>query len=83
MLPAGGEQMRLAPPSGDYDALEMGGDTEAMPANEIDEDDDPEIDIAQVDGKVKKSSLSQINQIVEKHPDETIAIMRGWMYQDA
>ncbi len=82
MLPAGAEQMRLAPPSGDYEALDMSAEAEPMP-REIDEDDDPEIDIAQVDGKVKKSSLSQINQIVEKHPDETISIMRGWMYQDA
>ena len=82
MLPAGGEQMRLAPPSGDYEALEAGSELEAMP-REVDDEDDPEIDIAQVDGKVKKSSLSQINQIVEKHPDETISIMRGWMYQDA
>ena len=82
MLPAGAEQMRLAPPSGDYEALDMNADAEAMP-REIEDDEDPEIDIAQVDGKVKKSSLSQINQIVEKHPDETISIMRGWMYQDA
>ncbi|MEP4379417.1 MAG: flagellar basal-body MS-ring/collar protein FliF [Alphaproteobacteria bacterium] len=82
MLPAGAEQMRLAPPSGDYEALESSGDAEPMP-REIEAEDDPEIDIAQVDGKVKKSSLSQINQIVEKHPDETISIMRGWMYQDA
>lgn len=82
MLPAAAEQMRLAAPSADFDALEMGGDLEAK-SREIEEDDDEEIDISQVNGKVKKSSLSQINQIVEKHPDETISIMRGWMYQDA
>ena len=82
MLPAGAEQMRLAGPSGEFEALEMGGDLEAMP-RDGDEEEEGEIDISQVDGKVKKSSLSQINQIVEKHPDETISIMRGWMYQDA
>ena len=82
MLPAGATQMRLAAPSGDYEALETGGDLEAMP-RETNEDEDSGIDISHVDGKVKKSSLSQINQIVEKHPDETISIMRGWMYQDA
>lgn len=82
LLPAGADQMRLSAPSGEYESLETDGEFEAIPESH-EEGVDPEIDIAQIDGKVKKSSLSQINQIVEKHPDETIAIMRGWMYQEA
>tara|TARA_R110002110_G_scaffold284987_1_gene499211 strand:+ start:13498 stop:15150 length:1653 start_codon:yes stop_codon:yes gene_type:complete len=82
LLPAGAEQMRLPAPNGEFEALDMGGEFDAMPESG-EEEADAEIDIAQIDGKVKKSSLSQINQIVEKHPDETISIMRGWMYQDA
>lgn len=81
MLPAGAEQARLAGPPGDFDDLEGASEMDAIP--EDFEDDGSEIDIANIDGKVKKSSLSQINQIVDKHPDETISIMRSWMYQDA
>lgn len=81
MLPAGADPARIAPPSGDYDELEGGSEMDAIP--EDFEDDGAEIDLANIDGKVKKSSLSQINQIVDKHPDETISIMRSWMYQDA
>ena len=81
MLPAGMDPARLSPPASEYDELGSGSDMDAIP--EDFEDDGAEIDIANIDGKVKKSSLSQINQIVDKHPDETISIMRAWMYQDA
>jgi flagellar M-ring protein FliF len=40
------------------------------------------IDIGQVDGRVAASSLKKIGEIVEKHPDEAVAIVRSWMYQD-
>ena len=81
LLAAGGEQMRIAPPSGDFEELERENEMDSIP--EDFEDENAEIDLANIDGKVKKSSLSQINQIVDKHPDETISIMRSWMYQDA
>lgn len=83
MLPSGAAPAQIAAPIGDLESLEAGGEMPMATAIEDDEEEDSEIDIAQVDGKVKKSSLSQINQIVDKHPDETISIMRGWMYQDA
>ncbi|HEX4191701.1 MAG TPA: flagellar basal-body MS-ring/collar protein FliF [Stellaceae bacterium] len=40
------------------------------------------IDIGQVDGRVAASSIKKIGEIVEKHPDEAVAIVRSWMYQD-
>jgi flagellar M-ring protein FliF len=40
------------------------------------------IDIGQVEGRVAASSLKKIGEIVEKHPDEAVAIVRSWMYQD-
>jgi flagellar M-ring protein FliF len=39
------------------------------------------IDIGQVDGRVAASSMKKIGEIVEKHPDEAVAIVRSWMYQ--
>jgi len=42
---------------------------------------DAMIDIGQVDGRVAASSIRKIGEIVEKHPEEAVAIVRSWMYQ--
>lgn len=41
------------------------------------------IDIGQVEGRVAGSSIRKIGEIVEKHPEEAVAIVRSWMYQGA
>ena len=41
------------------------------------------IDINQVEGRVRASSIKKIGEIVDKHPDEAVAIIRAWMYQNA
>lgn len=41
------------------------------------------IDIGQVEGRVAASSIRKIGEIVEKHPEEAVAIIRSWMYQGA
>ena len=43
---------------------------------------DQMIDINQVEGRVRASSLKQIGEIGDKHPEEAIAIVRNWMYQE-
>ena len=39
------------------------------------------IDIAHIDGQVKKSSVKKVSTLVEKHPDESMAILRSWMHE--
>lgn len=41
------------------------------------------IDINQVEGRVRESSLKKISELVERHPEEAVNIMRSWLYQDA
>lgn len=41
------------------------------------------IDIDKVEGRVKASSLRKIGEIVEKHPEEALSIIRAWMYSEA
>ena len=43
---------------------------------------DEMIDIAKVEGQVKTSALKKVGEIIERHPDEAVAILRGWLYQD-
>ncbi|MCC5995724.1 MAG: flagellar M-ring protein FliF [Oceanicaulis sp.] len=48
-----------------------------------DESDDERIDVAQIDGQVKKSSVRKVASLVEQHPDETMSILRTWMHESA
>lgn len=41
------------------------------------------IDIAQVEGQVKESSVRKVGEIVAKHPDEATSIMRQWLHETA
>ena len=85
MLPAGastGPQGQLAPPDmAGMQALPEGAEIPegAQAAGEV----QPGLDISQVDGRVQASSMNQINTIISKHPDETVAILRQWMYQES
>jgi flagellar M-ring protein FliF len=40
------------------------------------------LDIAQVDGRVQASSIRKIGDIIDKHPEEAVSIIRSWIYQD-
>ncbi|MEQ8964447.1 MAG: flagellar basal-body MS-ring/collar protein FliF [Azospirillaceae bacterium] len=44
---------------------------------------DAMIDIDQVEGRVRASSLKKVGEIIEKHPEEAVSIIRNWMYQEA
>jgi len=37
------------------------------------------IDIAQIQGRVRASSVKKVAEVVEQHPDESIQIIRGWL----
>lgn len=41
------------------------------------------IDIAQVEGQVKESSVRKVGEIVGKHPDEATSILRQWLHESA
>ncbi len=69
MMPA------LASPSG-------GSGTDIVPVGEG-EDIDRMIDINQVEGRVRQSSLRKIGELVEAHPAEAAAVLRSWMFQEA
>jgi flagellar M-ring protein FliF len=46
-------------------------------------EDESMVKIAQIEGQMRASSLRRIGELVEKHPDETLAIVRGWMVQES
>ncbi len=46
-------------------------------------EDDNLINLQSVEGKVKASSVKKVNEIIDKHPNESIAIIRSWMFQES
>ncbi len=53
-----------------------------VPSDEDDLETEELIDIDKVEGRVKASSLRKIGEIVNKHPEEALSIVRNWMYQE-
>jgi flagellar M-ring protein FliF len=42
---------------------------------------DQKIDIARIEGQVKASSVKRVAEFVERHPEESVAILRGWLHE--
>jgi len=47
------------------------------------DEDDSLIDMKQVEGKVKASSVRKVEDIVSTYPSETVAVLRSWMSQES
>jgi flagellar M-ring protein FliF len=44
--------------------------------------DEPDsIDIARIEGQVRMSSVKKVADFVEKHPDESVSIIRSWLHE--
>jgi len=39
------------------------------------------IDIARIEGQVKASSVKRVAEFVERHPEESVAILRNWLHE--
>jgi flagellar M-ring protein FliF len=82
-LAGGGEHNLLANQSADMPALTGPSDTGVGGQRLSEEETDDLIDVASIDGKVRASTIKKIEEIVERHPEETVGILRQWMTQDA
>lgn len=72
--PAGavaGAQAALAGPDGQLALPSPGGETQRM------------LDISQVDGQVSANSVKKVGEIVNRHPEEAVSIMRQWLHESA
>jgi flagellar M-ring protein FliF len=60
-------------------ALPSGGGNAALPAPNSDMDQ--RIDIARIEGQVKASSVKKVAEFVDKHPEESVSILRTWVQE--
>lgn len=44
---------------------------------------DSMIDVANIRGGMRASSMKKVNEIIDKYPDETMGVIRGWMQSDS
>jgi len=44
-------------------------------------DMDARLDIARIEGQVKASSVKKVSEFVEKHPEESVSILRSWVHE--
>jgi len=70
----------LTDQSGDMQAL-TGPGGEDGDLGDVESQLEQMINISQVEGRVRASSLRKIGEIVEKHPEEAVAILRNWLYE--
>ena len=42
---------------------------------------DSRIDIAKIEGQVKASSVKQVTEFVDQHPEESVSILRTWLHE--
>jgi flagellar M-ring protein FliF len=70
-----GQQMQISvdPATGQQMALPAPGQ------NEIEQ----KIDIARIEGQVKASSVKRVAEFVDKHPEESVSIIRSWLHESA
>ena len=82
-LPAPGVAGRLPAPGGTAGALAgPPGSVVTMAGPGAAPHEESMIDIGSIEGRVKASSIKKVGEIVDKHPDEAVAIVRNWMYQE-
>jgi flagellar M-ring protein FliF len=40
------------------------------------------VNMANIEGQLRASSIRKLSEMVEKHPEASLSIMRGWMTQE-
>jgi flagellar M-ring protein FliF len=81
-LPAGASGGGQSPGGGGLIAggTGPGGESLALPSpkpNDIDQ----RISMAQIEGQVRVSSVKSVSEFVDKHPEESISILRSWLHE--
>lgn len=75
----GGSAPGAAPPSsgGPAAAPRQGGGSAGAEA-----ESDAMMDISQVEGRVRESTVKKVTEIIDAYPEESVTVVRGWMAED-
>jgi flagellar M-ring protein FliF len=76
-IAAGGEGAAALPGAPGMAALPGQAGAVALPGAEV--ADEAMVTLAKVEGQMRASSIAKLVQLVEKHPDETLTVIRRWL----
>jgi flagellar M-ring protein FliF len=81
-FPPGSAQAALAGPGGGA-LLGNGPGAQALrPGAQALLEDESMVNLSQIEGQIRASSIRRVTELVDKHPEETLSIVRGWMVQE-
>jgi flagellar M-ring protein FliF len=82
LAPAASDDPRIAalPPGSAHAAGLLGAPGMPGVAGLI--EDESMVNLAQIEGQMRASSIRKVLDLADKHPDETLSIIRGWMAQE-
>ncbi|NIA69482.1 flagellar M-ring protein FliF [Pelagibius litoralis] len=80
--PDGQPVPRLAGDPATAVATRVDADGNVVEQHNIASEIDQMIDLNQVEGRVRASSVRKIAEIIEKHPEEAVGIIRSWLYAE-
>lgn len=63
--------------------LRIGHDGAPAQARDADGEDDGLIDVRNIEGQMRSSSLRRLSELVTQHPEESLSIVRAWMQREA
>jgi flagellar M-ring protein FliF len=72
---AAGGNAAIADAGGGFPAISGGGGQLAPVVT-----GDERIDIARIEGQVRASSVKKVSEFVERHPEESVSILRSWLH---
>ncbi|MEW5687441.1 MAG: flagellar basal-body MS-ring/collar protein FliF [Pseudomonadota bacterium] len=65
----------------DGQPMQIGADGSQLALPGPSDDPNARIDMARVDGQVRASAVKKVSEFVERHPDESVAILRTWLHE--
>ncbi|MFO1014491.1 MAG: flagellar basal-body MS-ring/collar protein FliF [Caulobacteraceae bacterium] len=76
----GGPQMIVTPGGGMQAQIAVDPQT-GQPLALSGPDIENRLDIAKIEGQVKASSVKRVSDFVDKHPEESVSILRSWLHE--
>lgn len=75
------DQAQIAGPDGQQLAIPTRGENRVS-AREVAQQHGMEaaIDVAAVEGRIQATTLKKVGELVDRHPDESVAVVRSWLY---
>jgi flagellar M-ring protein FliF len=83
MAAGGADQAMLADAAGAPGVPRLSGPASAGGRGPAADEKDAMVSLASVEGQLRASSIRRIAELVEKHPEQSLSIVRGWIQQEA